>query len=272
MTKALEQILAALEIMGKRYIREFILGEGWDSSRLISDWYYSFKFFLSKIYFQGRNDSLSDRYLKNMKTCLDRYFLPNPTDILETLWRNHYIPHDPEWKNFSTDNSLLWQQFDGQMGKRRDREMVMDVLRYIYSIPDHNILNHSIREIEARRIREHRNEIMELWGIGPKTSAFYLRDVIFLFNCELIPEEARELQPIDTWVRQVVDSLRDSQTDDHLSTEEWLVRHGGAARNSALLNAGMWYLGKHSFDLVLKLLTIGTISPEKIEQMFDMDT
>jgi hypothetical protein len=268
MSDVLERVLKALEIMGRRYVREFLLAEGWDLSQLRSDWYYAFKFILSKLYFQGRNDSLSDYYLQNMKECLDGYFLPNHTYKLEALWENHHIPHRADWRRFRISESPLWQEFNEKMGKGRDREMVLDVLRYLCSIPDRNIINRSIKEIEAGQIRNHRRELRLIWGVGPKTSAFYLRDVIFLFNYELSPQDAIELQPIDTWVRQVINSLRGYPGDDErLTIEEWLVRYGGALCNPALLNAGSWYLGKHSFEIVLKILAIGTVSLEALEHM-----
>jgi hypothetical protein len=266
MNEKLERALAVLEALGRKYIREFLIKEGWEPQRLRSDWYYSFKFLLSKLYFQGRNDSLSDRYLKKMQECLDSYFLPDYTAKLETLIQGHHIPLDVDWNNFEAENSPLWQQFSEKMGKRRDREMVLDVLRYTCKLPSYNIVNHSIKEIEAGRIREHREDLKHIWGVGPKTSAFYLRDIIFIFDCEILPEEAMELQPVDTWVRQVVDYLIDDQNSETLlSTEDWLIRHGGGPRRAALLNAGMWYLGKDSFNLILRLLIEGNISPEMVE-------
>ena len=251
MSERVERVLTALERMGRRYIREFLFEEGWEPSRLRSDWYYAFKFLLSKLYMQGRNDSLSEQYLKEMQKCLDSYFLPDSITKIEALGDGRYIPLTADRVKFNIENSPLWQIFDESMGKQRDREMVLDVLRYISNIPDYNIVNHSISEIETGRIREHREELKRIWGVGPKTSAFYLRDVIFLFNCELAPEESIELLPIDTWVSQVVKSLRDEQDSDRqLSPQDWLVKHGGGPVNSALINAGMWYLGKHSFDWI----------------------
>ncbi|MEW6658462.1 MAG: hypothetical protein AB1424_07355 [Thermodesulfobacteriota bacterium] len=266
MNEKLELALAVLEAMGRKYIQEFLIKEGWEPDRLRSDWYFSFKFLLSKLYMQGRNDSLSDRYLKKMQECLDSYFLPDYTAKIDALMKDHHIPLDVDWNNFEIDNSPLWQQFNETMGKTRDRQMVLDVLRYISKIPDYNIVNHSIKEIEDGRIREHREDLKHIWGVGPKTSAFYLRDVIFLFNCEIQPEEAIELQPIDTWVRQVVESLRDDQNSEALlSTEDWLIQHSGGPKKAALLNAGMWYLGRDSFNLIIRLLIEGNISPEMIE-------
>jgi hypothetical protein len=266
MSEKVERVLSALEKMGRRYIREFLVEEGWEPSQLRSDWYYAFKFLLSKLYMQGRNDSLSDRYLGKMQECLDSYFLPDSIIKLEALVQGGYIPLSVDWENFNIENIPLWRKFDNTMGKQRDREMVLDVLRYISNIPDYNIVNLSISEIEDCSFKEHREDLKLLWGVGPKTSAFYLRDIIFLFNCELSTEDSIELQPIDTCVRQVVNSLRDGQdADRQLSTENWLIQHGGGPMNSALINAGMWYLGKHSFGLIIKLLAEGNISFGMIE-------
>lgn len=85
MSERVERVLTALERMGRRYIREFLFEEGWEPSRLRSDWYYAFKFLLSKLYMQGRNDSLSVRYLVKMQGCLDSYFLPDSITKIEAL-------------------------------------------------------------------------------------------------------------------------------------------------------------------------------------------
>ena len=55
MSERVERVLTALERMGRRYIREFLFEEGSEPSQLRSDWYYAFKFLLSKLYIQGRN-------------------------------------------------------------------------------------------------------------------------------------------------------------------------------------------------------------------------
>ena len=53
MSERVERVLTALERMGRRYIREFLFE--WEPSQLRSNWYYAFKFLLSKLYIQGRN-------------------------------------------------------------------------------------------------------------------------------------------------------------------------------------------------------------------------
>jgi hypothetical protein len=202
-----------------------------------------------------------------MMDCLNSYFLPNSTTKLEALLQYHHIPINHDWANFNKVNSLIWQQFDKSMGKQRDREMVIDALGYIINIPSYNIVNHSIIEIESRRIRHHRDELKQIMGVGAKTSALYLRDIIFIFNCHLEQNESLEIQPIDTWVDQVVNSLRgDKDSDQKIRTEDWLNQLNRSPFNSALINAGMWYLGKYSRRLILSLLAEGKISPEMVEK------
>jgi len=269
MSDARIKVLTAIEALGKRYIREILAEKDYDKQILRADWYFAFKFFIRFLYFQGRNDSLSERYFLKMEACLDQFFQPDPTEKLKALWRNDHLPHATEWwKDFQVEHSPLWQKFDNSMGKRRDREMVFDVLRYVYQLENHNVVNKSISEIKAGRIEKLRNELMYLRGVGPKTSAFYLRDLVFLFEFQLTNAEAREIQPVDTWVIQVVNKIcGDSKDLNQISPEDWLVQVGGNAFNSALLNAGAWYLGKFSFELVIKLLAVGNVSSETLEQM-----
>lgn len=240
-----QNFLSALTILGKRYVKEFL--SEININRLRRNWYESFKFFLSRVYYQGRSDSLSEKYLLSMNSCLDKFFLRNSTKTLETLSQSNHIPHNIDWKNFNKNQSILFNQFNDTMGKPRDLEMVMDILRYLCSFSGHNIVNRSLEEIEKGRIKPHRNELMEIRGVGPKTSAFYLRDVFLLFNCKIGLSEAREIQPIDTWVKRVVRSIQDNHPDEtDLSHEDWIVKYARTSINSALINAGAWYLGFHS--------------------------
>ena len=101
MSEKVERVLSALERMGRRYIREFLFEEGSEPSQLRSDWYYAFKFLLSKLYMQGRNDSLSEQYLKEMQKCLDSYFLPDSITKIEALMQGRYIPLTADWVNFN---------------------------------------------------------------------------------------------------------------------------------------------------------------------------
>jgi hypothetical protein len=92
--KQREKIIDALIILGKRYVNKFLTEI--DLRELQENWYESFKFFLDYVYYQGRSDYLSKKYLRNMKLCLDNVFLPEPSKSLKDLWDNHHIPHNQD--------------------------------------------------------------------------------------------------------------------------------------------------------------------------------
>lgn len=257
-------LVGVLEHFGRRYVEEFLVANGWEPERLRADWYFALKFLLWRLYFQGRRDEISERFCRAMTSCLDKQFLSEPTAQFEQLADRGAIPTATGWWDVrDLDRGPLWQKFDRTMGKGRDREMVLDVLRYIRGLPGHNIVTHTLGEIEAGRIHDHRQQLMELRGVGEKTSAFYLRDVIFLFDIRLAPDQLREIQPVDTWVRQLVAAVVGPDADP----AEWLAAQAQAGYNAGLLNAGAWYLGKHSFQLLVSLLASGELEPAVLERM-----
>lgn len=257
------RILDALAALGDRYVDEF-LRPHWDVDRLQTDWYYAFKFLLSRLYFQGRRDEVSEQFFNAMAACLDEVFNTDPDSVLDDLWRCGGLPQDAEWTGFEAAQSRLWQAFNAGMGKRRDREMVLDALRYVQGLSEHNVVRHSLASIDAGIVVQHRAEISALWGAGPKTSAFYLRDVVFLTCRRLAASDLLALQPIDTWVDQVRLLIDPSAPTGHDAAAQWFVNHAQAGYDPAKLNAGAWYLGKHAFRVCLALLGTTDISKEEL--------
>lgn len=254
--------------MGERYVRDMLVADGWDADRMRRDWYYAFRFLLSRIYYQGRNDTLSERYFKAMVSCLDRTFEENADARLKALQHEHAIPVDASWTDFDRQRSSLWRQFDASMGKERDREMVLDTLRYVCGLDAHNIVNRSLSAIEQGLLRSHQSELQTIRQVGTKTSAFYLRDLVFLCSCRISAADALALQPVDTWVRQVVDIARGGQPEANpISSDVWLVQEASGRFDPSLLNAGAWYLGKHSFRVLLALTASGAIAPEALKSV-----
>jgi len=272
-----KRMLSALEALGKRSFEQYLSEEKRHLSQLRDNWFDAFKFVLSRLYSQGRSDSLSRRYLDAMIECLDKCFLRDgdPAANLRTFWERSDIPHRAQWwvadaeqDRFQIEKSALWLRFDGTMGKARDREMVLDVLRYVHTIEGHNVVRKTIEQVNAGRIRQHRDELMKLRSVGHKTSAFYLRELVWLFGLEPALKDVIHILPIDTWVRQVVAALsRHSRDGKGSSPEEWFAQNCRDTRQAMLVNAGMWYMGTHSFELMLALLADGSICPEALERI-----
>lgn len=257
-------LVDVLEHFGRQYVDEFLVADGWEPERLRTDWYYAFKFLLERLYFQGRRDDISERFCNAMMSCLDEQFLPDPTERFARLVEAGAIPTEPEWWDIGDlARGSLWESFDERMGKNRDREMTLDVLRYLRDLSDPNIVTRTLAELDAGRIKQHRKELCDVRQIGEKTSALYLRDMVFLFDIHLEPAQFQEIQPVDTWVRQLVAAIAGPEYDP----AEWLATQAEAGYNAGLLNAGAWYLGKHSFQLLVSLAASGELAPAALKRM-----
>jgi hypothetical protein len=127
---------------------------------------------------------------------------------------------------------------------------------------DLNILNYSTRRIAAGETKSHYSELQNMEStrgivqVGPKIAAFYLRDVVSLFQLEdRIERNALFcLQPIDVWVRRLamrLEIVRENASDETIQVE--IVKMCEEQNVQAFrFNQGAWYLGAYAFDLLLE--------------------
>jgi hypothetical protein len=120
--------------------------------------------------------------------------------------------------------------------------------------------------MRAGELAAHYDELQAATGspgiiqVGPKIAAFYLRDLVSLFELdETVPlRELALLQPVDVWVRRLVGRL--GLAKETASDEEIRDAIVGicAERNCSplLFNQGLWYLGAHAFDLLLESIGV----------------
>lgn len=261
-----EKVLDSLQVLGKRYVRDYLNQEGWDEERLKNDWFHSLEFLIQHLYYQGRRDELSTRFFECVWRCVEEIFLPEPTPVFESLWDSKFIPHDAGWHEYVEDDNPLWERVNSStMGKTRDREMVLDCLRYVHGIDQYNVVKASLAAIEGGDLGDHRQDLMDIWGVGGKTSAFYLRDLVLLFGMKVMPSVFLDLQPIDTWVAQVVQAVT-GQSMNYEQVEQW-INSQTEHHDVALLNAGAWYLGKNAFRVALTLVGQGELTEDLLEKM-----
>ncbi len=247
----------------KKYKDEYL--SVWKNSlkKHMTSWLDSFDFFLLHIYAQGRNDTLSTRYWKAAVKALSSYFRKDQEDInfkLEKAWKNNWIPHAPVWdeKDYMHKENQIWEQLaEYRAGKQRDQLMVLDALRFIYGIPDHNIIPYTIQKIKTGQIEEHFNEIDSIYQVGEKTASFYLRDTCMLYNLDELVKESECVFPIDTWVEQICKSIGVADETDDKKTIRLKILKLCSKTNikPSDFNAGAWYCGKYSYDLMLDILT-----------------
>lgn len=249
--------LKLIESFGDRYIKEHIETLQKRQNDFKSDWFQALDFFLSHVYYQGRNDDLSWRYYDAAKKALLTYFGKDTITQLKNYnnaWDNNIIPHDPDRKIWlKANNDLLEELKREKAGKGRDIEMVIDTLRFIHGCPSYNIVLYSIEEIKQGRIKKLYSEIDNIWQVGQKTASFYLRDLIFCYDLKLETDDYFTIQPIDTWVKQVaiaigISSEKDSNESIAASFLKACTKENADPKK---VNAGAWYLGANAFNILL---------------------
>ena len=225
----------SIEQYGSKYVKDYL---SLNKEELLSDPYKAFLFFLSKSFNRGRNDEISDRFYNRTVAALDKVGSFN--NILS---------------NEGGLDSLL---VDNQVNNHKDRDMVIDAIRYIKGLEGYNIVSHAVEQIKAKHLQSAHREIDDIKQIGHKLASLFIRDVVFLFKLEsyLSPEDQNYCQPIDTWVRQIVSKLEitvNGQRDEDVAVA--IVKKCTEVGVSSLLfNAGAWLVGKDSFSLLFDRL------------------
>ncbi len=234
----------------------------WEALR--TDWWLGFRFFLNRAFMQGRRDSVSVQFLKATNKALAT-LLPLDINMIE---RSALIFqwYTKGWlclcnKDNNPIKKALHEEYpidmngkskDSITGKARDCEMVLDIFRFICEKKSAegqilNIAAYAAECIEAGNTEKAHKELDEIWQIGPKIAAFFLRDLATVLQLKPVPRDYRFLQPVDTWVGQIADKL-------NIHADKLVDACQSAGVDPIRFNQGAWYLGKHSLDLLLENL------------------
>ena len=252
-------LLKQIAALAQRYKDEFLSEWGRRRELYLKNWFEAFDFFLTHVYYQGRRDTLSTQYYENAVKALRRHFGDGTGSQrrLHEAWKAKWIPHDPDWHVYADAGNPLWKALTvANAGKRGDREIVVDTLRYIRSLVNHNIVTHSLREIRAGRICKHQADLQSIYQIGPKTSSFYLRDICSLYDLDPGATGAEAVQPIDTWVWQICEEVGIAADGDDLPSvrRKLLAACKSAGVPASAFNTGAWYMGTHSREIAIEFL------------------
>ncbi len=236
---------------GARYRKELLMPSSLTKKQIQEDWRAALKFFFSKAFYQGRTDTLSERVEKAALEVLESEFSREDLQLRD-------------WDLDLIQRKLEEKVGKGKVGKARDIEMVISSLRYVNRLPDSNIVAHSIRRIEAYEIRQHYAEIQRsrseagIVQVGPKIAAFYLRDVVSIFDLEdKVPAEFQfTVQPIDVWVRRVAfhTGMVPRGSSDQQVGQAIIDLCKGVDCSPLRFNQGAWYVGAYAFRLLMEKL------------------
>jgi len=235
----------------------FKKAKSWDCVR--QHWWYALIFFFDRAFYQGRNDVLSGDFEQATLAALDKVLgsLPSNDKLLRLKQLSHWVQPD-QWK--AAKNPLceaLSEKYSigGKQrgtGRERDKEMVMDTLRFVSSeCKDCNILEHSIEQIKNHRIAELFKRLDGITSVGEKIASFFLRDTVFFYDLERYvgPDDYRYLVPIDARVRKVTDKLGIKANAQAIAE---ICRQNEIS--PVRLAIGLWYVDSHSLDLLLDRL------------------
>lgn len=248
-----ESLFKAIVANGERYRKEFLAG--YVPKKLIDDWWEAFKLFLNRICMQGRRDSISKKVYERA------------VDVLAQLKDESNVrkASQNDWKDIQSQ--LSGKIGKGKVGKGRDIEMIISALQFVDRLTEYgrNIVAFSVAEIKAGKICQHYFGLQKsssgrgILQVGPKVAAFYLRDVVTIFNLEnhVSPEAVFTLQPIDTWVRQIAEELNFIDKSMSPKDAQKIITIKCREKNISAIafNQGAWYTGFNSLPLLIEQLS-----------------
>jgi hypothetical protein len=206
----------------------------WDPERLRSDWWTALQFFFSHSFYQGRRDSLSLRFERAATEALSESLDPSSnSERLHSVCLDEGSTLDADLQNAG-------------LTKRMDRLMVLSTLAFIRELPQANIVAWSLDEIEQGAVYTVYRELDSIKSVGDKIISFFLRDLDFLFNLapQLDGDEVL-MQPVDTWVRQISESIGIVQPgdSDHHMKRSIVIACNEADVSPNRYNVGAWCVG-----------------------------
>lgn len=257
--KSMVQTVASFAELHRREV-----AETWASRRevLPRDWLEALNFFLRRVSLPYGNGGPLAHY-EPVKIALLDFFsdgAQSKVERYEEAWRNQWIPHRPDWSGFpAKGNRLLSMLCDTKILKKAQREMILDVLRFIRGIPELNLVKHSLFSIRRGKIMEHHRELREIRRIGSRSASSYLGDLLILYGIKRNgSDRTGTTQPVDRWVRSISSELGviHSNDSDASARAKILRECDSAGVASSDFFAGARYLGANSPRIARILLEI----------------
>lgn len=258
---SISQKIKVIADFGKKYQEKYLFNEKQKTdlqNSLEKNWYETLKFFFTKSFMRGRKANISINFMNKAIKVLDKFFEERP---INTLKKNG------EWEKY-----LEKKLNKGGVNNEDDREMVKSIINFILGLNKYkyNLINYILQEYYRLKkkfdVKKIYNELDKIYAVGDKIASLFLRDVACIFDLKIPYEEQIYLQPIDTWVVQVLKKLNIVQNEvknssingniDLLKTvREAIIEHCDDAKVSSIeFNQGAWYIGFHSFEILFENL------------------
>jgi len=284
------KIIKIIERLGEKYCKEYL--DIWDKDKLKKNWWCALDFFFNHSFMRGRRDELSNEYHQFTISALENYFSIKSLalDISFKKLKKHKKFFDKEVildfkrrKDILSNNSVRDADFEKEvavknpiinallnkkkieikwdngcynkkirLGNDKDIMMVLDVLNFITSDNRHMNFYFYLKDIIVKSgMKKAYEELTNIYAIGDKIAAFTIRD-IGMMNPDIIKNDYQFAFPVDTWVLRISCKLG-YRIDSIEKVKIFFIEKCKEYNVSPLkCNAGLWYLGFHSLDILLK--------------------
>ena len=231
-----KELLRGIESFGYIFKQEY--RSEWDKDKLLNDWKYSLKFFFGQSFMRGRKDSLSIRFRDKTIEVLEKTFFENLNYPIEKL--------DIELKKAGVNNE-------------GDRKMVLDTIRFIKQLQDYNITTYIIKKLKEDEQQAY-GDLDNISHVGDKIATLYLREICWMFDIK--PKDYMLIFPVDRWVKQIINRLKILDNKQLSPTDLKKIKESEIKKkaidicikneiNPLKFNAGIWYIGTHSLEILL---------------------
>jgi hypothetical protein len=248
---------------GDVYVKEYLYDEyGGEKGRIDiqNEPFKALEFFFGHSFYQGRSDKISEKVDIAARETIEDFIKKAGGDYEAILKKENHKEIRVRLE------SVIGA---GKVGKKNDIEMVISTLNFISKRKSKNIVSYSIDKIKDGKVKELYDEIDEIFQIGQKCDAVFLRDVVSLYNLQnkVSEDDFIYLQPIDTWVTQVSHKLGiielAPKEKDYLSAA--IENKYEGFRNDIVkscrklgvspisYNQGAWYVAANSYDLIMDI-------------------
>lgn len=253
---SISQKIKVIADFGKKYQKKYLFNEKQKTdlqNSLEKNWYEALKFFFTKSFMRGRKSNISIDFMNKAIKVLDEFSI----NILD--------------KNGEWEKGLEDELKSRGVNNKDDREMVKSIINFILGLKDYNynLINYILQDYRLKKkfdVKKIYNELDKIHAVGDKIASLFLRDVACIFDLKIPYKKQIYLQPIDTWVVQVLKKLNIVQNEvknssingniDFLKTvREAIIKHCDDAKVSSIeFNQGAWYIGFHSFEILFENL------------------
>lgn len=235
----IQDIAVYSEYYKEKNLKNLYPKEDWKES--LSD---NLRFLFGHVFYQGRTDEMSERVDLAAQAVFNRFI---------SDYGEKYVFNIENRKTIVSDLNLVIGTEKGKAGKGGDLKLAKGLLAFITSKEERNlIIPYTIKKIKAGGIKEHYEELDDIFMIGDKIASFYLRDVVSLFELDsYVPDnELVYLQPIDTWVKRVAREIGITEHKSHKKIRQDIVNCCLEANvNPQEFNMGAWLCGAYPFEM-----------------------